>query len=175
MFLDISCHFEVWWKLTRLAFRFYFLSLHCSTLVCEALLSSYWCCSGAGVNVLAGVGLLSTPYTVREAGWTSLLVLALFAVICCYTASLMRYCFESREGIISYPDIGEAAFGKYGRLFISVLHIYCTSIKTFVMLEYGFLIKHFMWLSIKTLLLCLIHIPSTPQDLTILSSNGFDL
>ncbi|KAL6540684.1 hypothetical protein OROMI_024567 [Orobanche minor] len=73
-----------------------------------------------GVNVMAGVGLLSTPYTVKEAGWASLLVLVLFAFICCYTATLMRHCFESTEGILTFPDMGEAAFGKWGRILISL-------------------------------------------------------
>ncbi|RZB68689.1 Amino acid transporter AVT1A, partial [Glycine soja] len=53
-------------------------------------------------NVMTGVGILSTPYALKEAGWMS-----------------MVYCFESREGITSYPTIGEVAFGKYDRIIVS--------------------------------------------------------
>lgn len=72
------------------------------------------------MNVLAGVGILSTPYTISEAGWISLALLLLFAFICCYTGILLRYCLESQEGIYTYPDIGQVAMGRIGRFFISV-------------------------------------------------------
>ncbi|KAK7278969.1 hypothetical protein RJT34_24010 [Clitoria ternatea] len=73
------------------------------------------------INVMIGVGILSTPYTIKEAGWVSMVLMLLFAVICCCTATLLRYCLENREGILSYPDIGEAAFGRYGRIIVSII------------------------------------------------------
>lgn len=69
---------------------------------------------------MAGVGILSTPYTVKQGGWASLMVLILFGIVCCYTANLMKCCFESTQGILTFPDMGEAAFGKWGRFFICV-------------------------------------------------------
>ncbi|CAI5499001.1 unnamed protein product [Closterium sp. Naga37s-1] len=119
-----------------------------------------------GINVLAGIGILSTPYATAQAGWLGLLVLLFFAAACCYTAILLRRCmdFQPQQSspssasafpsdsslrsfaddpaapppaspaphsaasarasarivraprpIRSYPDIGEAAFGRAGR------------------------------------------------------------
>ncbi|XP_049933331.1 amino acid transporter AVT1C-like [Nymphaea colorata] len=74
-----------------------------------------------GINVLCGVGILSTPYAVKEAGWLGLLVLLTFGILSYYTGILLRHCLDSEPGLETYPDIGQAAFGTFGRLAISII------------------------------------------------------
>ncbi|KAK4430954.1 Amino acid transporter AVT1C [Sesamum alatum] len=74
-----------------------------------------------GMNVLCGVGILSTPYAVKEGGWIGLSILLIFAALSFYTGILLRYCLDSQPGLETYPDIGQAAFGTPGRVFISII------------------------------------------------------
>ncbi|KAL6629354.1 hypothetical protein ACP70R_029119 [Stipagrostis hirtigluma subsp. patula] len=74
-----------------------------------------------GVNVLCGVGILSTPYAIKQGGWLGLVILCLFALLAWYTGVLLRRCLDSKEGLETYPDIGHAAFGTTGRIAISII------------------------------------------------------
>lgn len=77
-------------------------------------------CFYAGINVLCGVGILSTPNAIKQGGWIGLVILCLFALLAWYTGVLLRHCLDSKEGLATYPDIGHAAFGSTGRIVISV-------------------------------------------------------
>jgi vesicular inhibitory amino acid transporter len=74
-----------------------------------------------GINVLCGVGILSTPYAIKLGGWLGLVILFLFALLAWYTGVLLRCCLDSKEGLETYPDIGHAAFGTTGRIAISII------------------------------------------------------
>nr|PNR57939.1 hypothetical protein PHYPA_004933 [Physcomitrium patens] len=89
-----------------------------------------------GMNVLTGVGILSTPYAAAKGGWLSLILLLFFALICCYTAILLRRCLDSDPYIRSYRDVGEASFGKWGRWIVSILlylELYAVTVEFLIM------------------------------------------
>lgn len=83
-----------------------------------------------------GVGILSTPYAAAKGGWLSLILLLFFALICCYTAILLRRCLDSDPYIRSYRDVGEASFGKWGRWIVSILlylELYAVTVEFLIM------------------------------------------
>jgi vesicular inhibitory amino acid transporter len=59
------------------------------------------------------------PYALAEGGWLSLALLAVVATICWYTGLLLQRCMTADPAIRTYPDIGERAFGRGGRLIVS--------------------------------------------------------
>ncbi|KAL6593366.1 hypothetical protein ACP70R_049021 [Stipagrostis hirtigluma subsp. patula] len=68
-----------------------------------------------------GIGILSVPFALSQAGWLSLFIFIAIALICYYTGILLQRCIDSSSRIRSYPDIGEAAFGRKGRIVAATL------------------------------------------------------
>lgn len=74
----------------------------------------------AAINCLCGIGILSTPYAIKEGGWLSIFLLFMFGMITCYTGILLKRCLDSSSSIQTYPDIGQACFGISGRIWMAV-------------------------------------------------------
>lgn len=89
------------------------------------------------MNVLCGVGILSIPYAVKEGGWLSLILLFSMGSMSFYTGILLKRCLDSSPGLKTYPDIGHAAFGFAGRVFVSVslhsdIYLYILMLSCFI-------------------------------------------
>ncbi|KAL9272202.1 Amino acid transporter AVT1A-like protein [Drosera capensis] len=98
-----------------------------------------------GFNIFVGIGLLSVPSTVREGGWASVLLLIVYAAVCFYTGTLLRQCLDVNKHVLTFPDLGEVALGKYGRLFLCIvfyIELYFCCVE-FVILEADNLAKLF--------------------------------
>ncbi|CAI5721503.1 unnamed protein product [Peronospora destructor] len=73
------------------------------------------------INVLLGVGVLSSPFSLRSSGWLiGMPLLLFFTLVTNHTAKLLGKCLDYQEGMATYPDIGEAAFGTRGRVIIGI-------------------------------------------------------
>ncbi|CAB4252521.1 similar to Saccharomyces cerevisiae YJR001W AVT1 Vacuolar transporter, imports large neutral amino acids into the vacuole [Maudiozyma barnettii] len=74
------------------------------------------------INVLIGIGLLALPLGLKHAGWViGLSLLSLFASATFCTAELLSRCLDTDLTLMSYADLGYAAFGTKGRALISAL------------------------------------------------------
>lgn len=74
------------------------------------------------INVLIGIGLLALPLGLKYAGWVvGLTLLSVFASATFCTAELLSRCLDTDLTLMSYADLGYAAFGTKGRAMISAL------------------------------------------------------
>jgi proton-coupled amino acid transporter len=79
---------------------------------------SYICAS-------VGAGVLSLPRALQYVGWTGLLLMAIVAIACNYTANLLVGCMFAVPGrpLLSYEDIGEQALGVRGRRMVACFQV----------------------------------------------------
>ncbi|KAJ2725662.1 hypothetical protein GGI07_001162 [Coemansia sp. Benny D115] len=69
------------------------------------------------VCIIIGTGCLQIPYAFSKTGWIGIIIVVLSAFIGGYTGVLTIRCLYHRPGerLHSFPQIGRAAFGKYGQ------------------------------------------------------------
>lgn len=74
------------------------------------------------VNVLIGVGLLSLPLAMKQAGWVFGLLFLLFAAVTTsYTARILAKCLDVDRSLVTYADLAYISFGNSARLITSLL------------------------------------------------------
>lgn len=75
-------------------------------------------------NVLIGMGVLSLAYIFMTGGLVvGCIILCVFTLITIYTAKVLARCLDIDPKMMTYSDIGERAFGKFGEMFILVVFI----------------------------------------------------
>ncbi|KAL2866324.1 putative transporter [Aspergillus lucknowensis] len=74
------------------------------------------------VNVLIGVGLLSLPLAMKNAGWLLGIIFLLFAAVTtAYTAKVLAKCLDVDRSLVTYADLAYISFGHHARVVISLL------------------------------------------------------
>ncbi|TPX38127.1 hypothetical protein SmJEL517_g00164 [Synchytrium microbalum] len=76
------------------------------------------------VCVIIGTGILALPYAMRQSGWIGLFIILFSAIVNDSTGRMLVSCLYHQPGhrLTSYADIGQAAFGQRGRLWVVVFY-----------------------------------------------------
>ena len=73
-------------------------------------------------NVLIGVGLLSLPLGLKQAGWLiGLLFLSLAAIVTRYTGGLLSKALDTDPTLVTFSDLAWKAFGHSARIWTALL------------------------------------------------------
>lgn len=72
---------------------------------------------------MAGTGILQLPLTLKQGGWIGLVLIVLVAAMTNTTGKWLIKClYRGQHRLSGYPDIGEEAFGRVGRVVVHVFH-----------------------------------------------------
>ena len=87
------------------------------------------------IKSVIGIGLLSISYTLKQCGWSFLIILCFTSVITLYNAinigNLVQKYSKEVNYIINYSTLGYFTYGKYFSIFISMcctIEIYMVSL-----------------------------------------------
>ena len=82
----------------------------------------------AVVCTMAGSGILQLPLTLKQGGWFAVLLIAGAGAVACRTGKLLVAALYAgappgSERLRDYPDVGEAAFGRPGRIAVLCFYV----------------------------------------------------
>ncbi|KAJ9089925.1 hypothetical protein DSO57_1008024 [Entomophthora muscae] len=83
-----------------------------------------WATYFSVVCVTAGIGILTLPASLMKGGWVSVIFLIVAGFMAIFSSLLLIECKYAKSGeqLASFPEIGDAAFGKVGRYVIQTVH-----------------------------------------------------
>eukprot|EP00518_Triparma_eleuthera_P017592 CAMPEP_0197546008 /NCGR_PEP_ID=MMETSP1320-20131121/809_1 /TAXON_ID=91990 /ORGANISM="Bolidomonas sp., Strain RCC2347" /LENGTH=408 /DNA_ID=CAMNT_0043105555 /DNA_START=169 /DNA_END=1393 /DNA_ORIENTATION=+ len=75
---------------------------------------------------MAGTGILQLPYTINQGGWLALSLVVVVGLMTNWTGKLLISSLylnpSGYQRLEGYPEIGEAAFGRFGYYFVQFFH-----------------------------------------------------
>ena len=90
------------------------------------------CLAGWNVtNLIQGTGILGIPYAIKLGGWAAVISIFVCGFLCCYTGQLLIDCLyehskrtgQRKRVRANYPDVGEAAWPRWGNKIVSVVQV----------------------------------------------------